>query len=506
RQQSSSHRDSYKSHARAFPNKKKPRLFLSRPASPRALPHHPQAHDARPPPPVNAASAAPRAGPAAATTAAPAPLQRRAPAAAAARPAAAALRCLPVRPRPAAAVHPERHRTPSATGTYTSAAADTPDIIAAAGMARPLYPPIYHTPQSNSPASVASPSGHDQHGRQIYSQPPSQMQQQQPMYYPPPPQTYPPMPQQGNPSPYGQQQPQHHQGMGPQSNLLMSHPQAQHQMQHPGQHPQQMTSSPRVTKMEHPPQQQQQRTAAAPPQGQPQPPHTLQHIPPATNGAPPLPGTGVNPSAAPGPIPATTPLVVRQDGNGVQWIAFEYSRDRVKMEYTIRCDVESVAVDSLAPEFKTENCVYPRACCSKDQYRGNRLVYESECNTVGWALAELNPCLRGKRGLIQRAVDSWRNSNQDPRLRSRRVRRMAKINSRKLVHAAPLGLPPGAPPGPLPVQQQQQQQQGKMGAQMHHHHQAHADGAAAPNGDDGSDFRARAPPSSTSLLRAALGP
>ena len=402
--------------------------------------------------------------------------------------------------------HASPYSTPSAAGTYTSAgefarhtrpsahqaltvtATDAPDIIAAAGMARPLYPPIYHTPQSNSPASVASPSGHDQHGRQLYSQPPSQMQQQQqPMYYPPPPQQYPPMPQQGNPSPYGQQQPQHHQGMGPQSNLLMSHPQAQHQMQHPGQHPQQMTSSPRVPKMEHAPsqqQQQQQRAPAPPAQGQPQPPHTLQHIPPATNGAPALPGTGVNPSAAPGPIPATTPLVVRQDGNGVQWIAFEYSRDRVKMEYTIRCDVESVAVDSLAPEFKTENCVYPRACCSKDQYRGNRLVYESECNTVGWALAELNPSLRGKRGLIQRAVDSWRNSNQDPRLRSRRVRRMAKINSRKLVHAAPLGLPPGAPPGhqqaPLPMQQ------GKpMGGQMHHHHQTHADGAA-PGNDDGS--------------------
>ncbi|OBT49919.1 hypothetical protein VE04_09746, partial [Pseudogymnoascus sp. 24MN13] len=322
----------------------------------------------------------------------------------------------------------------------TSAAADTPDIIAAAGMARPLYPPIYHTPQSNSPASVASPSCHDQHGSPNLL--PASLADAAAATN-------------GNPSPYGQQQPQHHQGMGPQSNLLMSHPQAQHQMQHPGQHPQQMTSSPR-------------------------------HIPPATTGAAPLPGTGVNPSAAPGPIPATTPLVVRQDGNGVQWIAFEYSRDRVKMEYTIRCDVESVAVDSLAPEFKTENCVYPRACCSKDQYRGNRLVYESECNTVGWALAELNPCLRGKRGLIQRAVDSWRNSNQDPRPRSRRVRRMAKINSRKLVHAAPLGLPPGAPPRPLPVQQQQQQQQGKMGAQMHHHHQAHADGAAAPNGDDGS--------------------
>ncbi|GJC97053.1 ribosomal protein L24E [Colletotrichum higginsianum] len=164
---------------------------------------------------------------------------------------------------------------------------------------------------------------------------------------------------------------------------------------------------------------------------------------------------GVNPNAAPGPIPATTPLVVRQDQNGVQWIAFEYSRDRVKMEYTIRCDVESVNTDELSAEFKTENCVYPRACCPKDQYRGNRQVYETECNTVGWALAQLNPPLRGKRGLIQRAVDSWRNSNQDPRLRSRRVRRMAKMNTRKSVQGGPhpgahMGgpSPPGMPQGP----------------------------------------------------------
>ena len=142
-------------------------------------------------------------------------------------------------------------------------------------------------------------------------------------------------------------------------------------------------------------------------------------------------GTGVSSNAAPGPIPATTPLVVRQDHNGVQWIAFEYSRDRVKMEYQIRCDVEAVNVDSLSQEFKTDNCVYPRACCPKGEYRGNRLVYETECNAVGWALAQLNPPLRGKRGLIQRAVDSWRNSNQDPRLRSRRVRRMAKAGTRR---------------------------------------------------------------------------
>ncbi|KAI4132706.1 MAG: hypothetical protein LQ338_000535 [Usnochroma carphineum] len=200
---------------------------------------------------------------------------------------------------------------------------------------------------------------------------------------------------------------------------------------------------------------------------------------------------GVNPNAAPGPIPATTPLVVRQDENGVQWILFEYSRDRVKMEYTIRCDVESVNVDSLAPEFKSENCVYPRACCNKDQYRGNRLAYETECNTVGWALAELNPCLRGKRGLIQRAVDSWRNSNQDPRLRSRRVRRMAKINTRKQGQApqqphpshlagpggtgAPTGVTPSTNPMAAPVQRQQPNSMNMGSSSIHHH--AHPDGS-----------------------------
>ncbi|MCJ1307964.1 hypothetical protein MMC25_001614 [Agyrium rufum] len=202
------------------------------------------------------------------------------------------------------------------------------------------------------------------------------------------------------------------------------------------------------------------------------------------------PGGGVNPNAAPGPIPATTPLVVRQDNNGVQWIAFEYSRDRVKMEYTIRCDVESVNVEELTQDFKTENCVYPRACCAKDQYRGNRLVYETECNTVGWALANLNPLLRGKRGLIQRAVDSWRNSNQDPKLRSRRVRRMAKINNRKPAHHPPHAMgtaaPPAGPSGAHTSTPSQRPQGGNVaigGTQLHHHH-AHPDGSNAAGPDD----------------------
>lgn len=181
-----------------------------------------------------------------------------------------------------------------------------------------------------------------------------------------------------------------------------------------------------------------------------------------------------NSGAAPGPIPATKPLVVKQDVNGVQWIRFEYSRDRVKMDYTIRCDVESVVVEKLSQEFKSANCVYPRACGGKDAYKGNRLQYESECNAVGWALAQLNPCLREKRGLIQRAVDSWRNSNQDPKLRSRRVRRQAKIQQRsKNAQLQTQPVPQGAA---IPPSHQHMMQDGRpvsmMGAmpQTHHHH------------------------------------
>ncbi|PNS18054.1 hypothetical protein CAC42_4013 [Sphaceloma murrayae] len=158
--------------------------------------------------------------------------------------------------------------------------------------------------------------------------------------------------------------------------------------------------------------------------------HSVRSRPPQL-GAEPVPKSETTTAAAPGPIPATTPLVVKQDQSGVQWIAFEYSRDRVKQEYTIRCDVESVDVEALSADFKSLNCVYPRAHVNKEQYKGNRLQYETECNAVGWSLAKLNPILQEKRGLIQRAVDSWRNSNQDPKLRSRRVRRMNKVNNRK---------------------------------------------------------------------------
>jgi hypothetical protein len=348
--------------------------------------------------------------------------------------------------------------------------------MAAATMNRSGYPPMsYHTPQSNSPASVQSPQ-HDQHGRPIYGQPASQMQQ--PMYYTPYGSTAVPQQSPYPPHPSSQAQPMP-------NSLLMSHQQTGQPMQHHQPHPHTpgMTGSPK-SRMSQTPLQRPPSGLGAPPQQPPQqgPPVGAPNM---HSGGPP---SNVNPTAAPGPIPATTPLVVRQDQNGVQWIAFEYSRDRVKMEYTIRCDVESINVDELPQDFKTENCVYPRACCGKDQYKGNRLHYETECNTVGWALAQLNPCLRGKRGLIQRAVDSWRNSNQDPRLRSRRVRRQAKMNTRKAVSATPHGNHmagpggPGAPgvPNSAGMAAPPRQQNMGMPPQMHHHH----DHPGGPQGDD----------------------
>jgi hypothetical protein len=277
-------------------------------------------------------------------------------------------------------------------------------------------------------------------------------------------------------SPYGQHHSagSHHSSMTSAPGMLMSHQQPQQQMQQPPSQGGMLDSKPSQASL------QRSSSVIAPPQGTPNTPSG-----PGMNAILSSLSGRSNSNAAPGPIPATTPLVVRQDNNGVQWIAFEYSRDRVKMEYTIRCDVESVNVDELSPEFKSANCVYPRACCGKDSYKGNRLHYESECNAVGWALAQLNPNLREKRGLIQRAVDSWRNSNQDVRLRSRRVRRMAKINNRNAAKSTTGGPFPG-PHGPgsagLPTQGMPPGSgRPNMGPTMHHHH---TDGSDSGGGND----------------------
>ncbi|KAI7905744.1 uncharacterized protein BX663DRAFT_549708 [Cokeromyces recurvatus] len=112
--------------------------------------------------------------------------------------------------------------------------------------------------------------------------------------------------------------------------------------------------------------------------------------------------------------------------DGIEWVSFVYSHHRVLRRYSIRTDVEQVDISLLDDKFKSENCVYPRANLPHEEYKGNRWAYETECNTLGWKLAFLNSSeIAGKRGLIQRAVDSYRN--RYPSMRSRRVARQEKL-------------------------------------------------------------------------------
>lgn len=298
---------------------------------------------------------------------------------------------------------------------------EPPDMMSSAvSMGRQALPSMYATPQSNSPNSVTSP-GHD--NRAIYHQQSLAMPQAVQSSYGYPhsfvPMTQTNQPAYAHPQPLGQYNYPTQPILGSQSAGLGSYP------SHPNHHLQNL-ASPR-SKFTY------SNVSTAgyrPTSSSMQPPVVTPNTPHQVHGSSGLVNNATSNSAAPGPIPATTPMVVKQDSNGVQWISFEYSRDRVKHDYQIRCDVEHVNIQGLAPEFKSENCVYPRACVPASEYKGNRYAYESDCNAVGWALSSLNEILRGKRGLIQRAVDSWRNSSGDQKLRSRRVRRQNKMKTR----------------------------------------------------------------------------
>ncbi|OBZ88165.1 hypothetical protein A0J61_03794 [Choanephora cucurbitarum] len=112
--------------------------------------------------------------------------------------------------------------------------------------------------------------------------------------------------------------------------------------------------------------------------------------------------------------------------DGVEWVSFVYSHNRTLKRYSIRTDLQQVDISLMSDAFKSDNCVYPRANLPKEEYTGNRWAYETECNVLGWKLAWLNKDeIAGKRGLIQRAVDSYRN--RYPSMRSRRVARQEKL-------------------------------------------------------------------------------
>ncbi|CAG8582764.1 5217_t:CDS:2, partial [Diversispora eburnea] len=120
----------------------------------------------------------------------------------------------------------------------------------------------------------------------------------------------------------------------------------------------------------------------------------------------------------------TDPVIEVHDG--IQWVVFTYSVKGNNKEYRIRIDIDNVNLDNVDEKFRQANCLYPRANCTEDKYQGNRWAYEKVCNELGWKLSWLNQEeIGGKRGLLQRAVDSYRN--RDPSLRSRRVVRNEKI-------------------------------------------------------------------------------
>ncbi|KAJ8657451.1 hypothetical protein O0I10_006753 [Lichtheimia ornata] len=112
--------------------------------------------------------------------------------------------------------------------------------------------------------------------------------------------------------------------------------------------------------------------------------------------------------------------------NGVEHITFLYSHDRLVKEYTVRTDVDNCPLDDIPGDFRMMNAIYPRANVDKEDYDGNRWEYETSCNQLGWKLCWLNQDqLCGRRGLIQRAVDSYRNRHAH--MRSRRVTRQEKV-------------------------------------------------------------------------------
>lgn len=115
--------------------------------------------------------------------------------------------------------------------------------------------------------------------------------------------------------------------------------------------------------------------------------------------------------------------------NGTDWMQFEFEQSRVKMEYCVRADVDSVDTDKMTLWFKDTNYIHAvcegwRAATQAQTRRFETSQTELEShvdeqrepespgilrkkaieNKLAWSLAELNPCLRGKRDLLRTAV------------------------------------------------------------------------------------------------------
>lgn len=104
-------------------------------------------------------------------------------------------------------------------------------------------------------------------------------------------------------------------------------------------------------------------------------------------------------------------------------LSFTYSQYGSLRNHVLRCDIETVDLDSLDEDFRKENCIYPNAVVPLSEYTGRRRKFEQTSNEIGWCLAYLNSDIRGRRGIIQRATDCYKNSSDDPVMHSRRSRK-----------------------------------------------------------------------------------
>ncbi|KAJ2649283.1 hypothetical protein IWW40_003271 [Coemansia sp. RSA 1250] len=111
--------------------------------------------------------------------------------------------------------------------------------------------------------------------------------------------------------------------------------------------------------------------------------------------------------------------------DGIPWLSFVYAQKGKPKRHRIRIDIDRAPQSAIPASFQHNNCVYPRANCTRQAYAGNRWNYETECNKLGWKLAFLNQeLLTGRRGLLQTAVNNYRSAVAGRK--SRRVTRMEK--------------------------------------------------------------------------------
>ncbi|KAJ3238896.1 hypothetical protein HDU81_006907 [Chytriomyces hyalinus] len=149
----------------------------------------------------------------------------------------------------------------------------------------------------------------------------------------------------------------------------------------------------------------------------------------SSSSAPSHPSSSATPVAGAAPAtlcPATRPTILVRDE--VEWIEFTYEVKGKATLFEIRTDIDDMLdLDALDEAFKARNCVYPGARVEQELYKGNRYKYESSVNTIGWKLCHINPSICGQKGLIQRAVDSFRNRFDE--LKSRRLMRHQKFQN-----------------------------------------------------------------------------